>query len=270
MPSDVRMDLEFILEKNLKQIIAKYASYVDHLRAAIKEKGVSPEDLQTYLLSLSATSKSSKGPKLTLLSDKETELWKCDSIATIFRFLTTRCASFLNYDIFQFILEHYNICDDDQEKLRYPEHLKAYIEKHKISEFAGVNPLLKSKNGSKELVLKFDIETTCSLAKVNELKKLIAEIMDLSPSALEIVDIEDGCVIVTFLIPTSVADVLFTHDTVLTPQQEKELRNASVLWLKCNGYTFNFEKQKHENEGNTGCNHNRLHRLHKLSITTWI
>ncbi len=241
MHPDVRMDLEFILEKNLKKIIKSYGFYVDCLRTTIKEKGVSPEDLRSYLLSVSATSTTCKGQKLTLLSDKKQELEKCDTINAIFDLLTTQCASFLNYEIFQSILENYNI-SEDPERLKYSEHLIEYAKKHKISEFAKVNPLLKAKNGSKELIMKFDIETTCRLAKVTELKMIIAEIMDLSPSTLEIVDIEDGCVVVTFLIPASVADAIFTPNTVFTSQQKDKLRAASVLWLKCNGHTFDFVK----------------------------
>ena len=243
MDPDVRMDLEFILEKNLSEIITKYASFVDCLRAAISDKGISPEDLQSYLLSLPASSKSHKGQKLTLLSDKEIELKNCNTITGIFTFLTTKCASFLNYEIFQNILDRYKV-NDNQEELKYPEHLKAYIEKHKISEFVKINPLLKHSNGSSELILKYDIENTCALAKVDKLKKFIAKILDLRPSALKIVDIEDGCIIVTFLIPASVAEALFTPDTVFTPQQEEELRAASVLWLQCNGHTFQFEKRE--------------------------
>ena len=212
------------------------------MRTILIEKAVSPEGLRSYLLSLPATNRSYEGQNLTLLSNKEAELQKCDSVTDIFNFLTTKCASFLNYDIFQFILKRYNI-SDDQENLQYPEHIKAYIKKHKISEFAKINPLLKSKNGSKKLTLKYDVENICSLAKVDDLKNFIAEIMDLIPSALEIVDIKDGCVIITFLISASIADALFTPDTVLTPQQEEELRSASVQWLKCNGCSFYFEKQ---------------------------
>ncbi len=247
MDPDVRMDLEFILKKYLKEIIRKYASYVDTLRAIIEEKGVSPEALQSFLLSLPATSQSQN--MLTLLSDKEQELEKCTTVTAIFSFLTTKCTSFLNYDIFESILERYNISDDQQ----YSDHLKVYIKKHKISEFAKINPLLKSKKGSKELILKFNINNTCRLAKVHELKTLIAEILDLRPSALEIVDIKDGCVVVTFLIPTSVADAIFTPNTVFTSQQEDKLQAASVLWLKCNGHTFDFrEEEKHPHADNPG------------------
>ena len=233
----VRLDLEYVLENNLREIIVKYASYVDCIRATIKEKEVSLEDFRSFVLSLPAST-DSKRQKLTLLCDVELELEKCNTITAIFDVLKKKCASFLNYDIFQNIVDHYSICED-QEKMKYPEKLKAYVEKHKISEFTDINPLLKSKKGSKEFTLKYDIETTCSLAKVCELEKVLVK---LHPSTLHIVDIEEGCVIVTFLIPASVADALFAPDTVFTPQQEEELRAASVLWLKCNGYTFYFGK----------------------------
>ena len=244
------MDLEFILEKNLDEIITEYASYVDCIRAIVKEKGVPPEELRSYLFSLSGFSKSYKGQKLSLLSDKKLELEKCETVTAIFSFLTTECASFLNYEIFEKVLKKYNISEDIEE-LKYGEHLKAYIKKHKISEFIKINPLLEHKGVSKKLTLKYDVESTCRLAKVDALKKFIAKILDLSPSALQIVDIEDGCVIVTFLIPTSIAEAIFTPNTVFTSQQEDELRTSSVLWLKCNGYTFHFGKAQTESPGNS-------------------
>lgn len=237
------MDLEFILQKNLKGIIKKYASYVDTLRSIVNEKGVTPEDLRSYLMSLPAFSASYKGQKLSLLADKEAELEKCNTVTSIFTFLTTKCASFLNYEIFQSILEHYNV-KVDQERLKYQDHLDAYIKKHKIAEFIKINPLLKTIKWSKELTLKFDIESTCRLAKVDELKQFLAEILDLNPSSLQIVDIQEGCITVTFMIPTSVADALFTPDTKLTSQQEEKFRAALVLWLKCNSCTFHFKESE--------------------------
>lgn len=243
MEPGVRNEIERVLENHMKEIISKYASYVDFLREAIIKKKVKVDDLRSYLLSLPATCEISGSRKLFLLSDKEPELQECKTVTAIFNLLQTKCASsFLNYDIFQCILKRYKIVDT-QEELQYPEHLKDYISKHEISEFIKINPLLKSKNGSKKLILKYDIKTTCSLTKLTDLKKLIANIMDMSSLALEIIDIKEGCVIVTFLIPPSIADAFFTPNTVFTPQQEKEMRAASVLWLKCNGRTFHFDKQ---------------------------
>ena len=227
-----------------------YASYVDCLRCIIEEERLSPEALRSYLLSVPAFSKSFKVQKMALLSDHKSELMKQATITDIFNFLSTEYASFLNYGIFEKIIKKYNI-STDQEELKYSDHLKAYIEKYKISEFLMINPLLKHKENSKKLTLKFDIENTCTLARVDELKKIIAKILKLKPSTLHIVDIEDGCVVVTFNIPTFVADVLFTPDTLFVPQQQDELRAASVLWLKCNGYTFDFGKAEMKKEVHT-------------------
>ena len=58
---DLKENLEFILEINLQEIIAKYASYVDCLQDAIEDKGITPEKLRAYLLTLSASSKCIRG-----------------------------------------------------------------------------------------------------------------------------------------------------------------------------------------------------------------
>ena len=178
MNPDVKMDLEFILERNLDEIITKFANYVDCLRVIIEKKEVSPREFYSYLMSLMASSKTSKGQKLALLSHKETELKQQSTIIDIFDFLKTRCASFLNYDVFQKIMEKYQI-KEDQDDLKYHDHLKAYIYKHKISE-----------SDSEKLILKYDVETTCRLANVFELKKVLARILNLNPSTLHLYDIK--------------------------------------------------------------------------------
>lgn len=254
MDVGVKTELERVLHRQLQDIVTKYAVYVDCLRVAVVEKKVTVNDLVSYLLSLPATSLSRNGQNLTLLFNRETELKKRNTITEIFNILTTKCASFLNYGIFQFILKHYEI-NDASEELQYPKHLKAYINRHKVSEFAKINPLLKPKNGSKELIVKFDIETTCRLAKITDLRTCIANIMEISSLALEIIDIQEGCVVVCFFIPAHIADALFTPNTEFTTQQEEEFRAASVLWLKCNGCTFHFQREPHDGTNNSNTLH---------------
>ena len=188
MDPDVRMDLEFIFDKNLRDIVAKYAVYVDCVRVELTKKAVSPEALQTYLLSLPVSQRlHNEDQKLTLMMDTAHELRKCDTIIDIFNLLTTKC-SFLNYEIYESIVKKYNIVRD-QEELNYHEHLKAYIEKH---EFAKFFPYVITKERDPEkLTLMFDVNTTCALAKTKNLKKLVAKLLHLRPSSLHIVDIDD-------------------------------------------------------------------------------
>lgn len=119
-------------------------------------------------------------------------------------------ASFLDYDIFQGIVEEYSL-DEGQQQLRYPEYLKTYVETHKISEFLEINPALEKYSGAKELVLKFDI-SVCKVATLLDLKSAVADILRLKSSSIRILSIKEGCVLITFLIPEFIANIIFTRN----------------------------------------------------------
>ena len=240
-------DLDQQLDLNLQHITNCYASYVHCIRKSIKEKGVTAEDLCAYLMNLRAFKRGHQ-EKTTLLSERKDELEKAQTIDKIFTILSAKCASFLNFEIFQSMVDDYDI-DKNQERLNYPQHLRDYAEKHKLSEFVHINPLLKKLDEStKKLQLKLNIESTCSLAKLDDLRKPIANILGIQKSALRIVDIKEGCVEVTFLIPASVADTIFTSDRIFTPQDVHDLQSLSVMSLKCNGYSFEFQKENNLRE----------------------
>lgn len=82
---------------------------------------------------------------------------------------------------------------------------------------------------------------TCSLAKVDEFKEFIAEILDIDPSLFHIIDIKDGCVTTTYLIPTSVAKTVFSPNMMLSSEQRNQFKKTPILWMKCNGLTFDFQ-----------------------------
>ena len=234
-------NLKSILENNLEEIIAKYSCYTVMLCFAVEEMGVPLKELREFLLGLSAVDSHYKGRKISLVSGQEAELEKKKTIRDIFNFLKTQYASFVNCGIFEKIRLQYGVADDRVE-LQYAENLKAYINKHKIEEFVQLNPFLKdTRAGVKELIVKFDVESTCRLAKVIELENSLAKIFCLLPDVVDIAGIAKGCVVVTFLIPTSAAEAVFTPDTISTLREQ--LRAASVLWLKYNGTTYPCHKE---------------------------
>lgn len=210
--------------------MTKYSVYVRYIRQSLKDNRVSVEDLRSDLLTMPAINHAEQ--ELALLSAHKAELKKATSLNDIFDLLTTEYASFLNYDIFQFIVDT-NQIDHGQEELKYPEQLKAYLEKCTVSDFNDINPPQESK----ELVLKFNIKLSTKLNKFTDLKPAIAEILGINPTTLQLRDIKDGCVVVTFLILTPVADIVFNKHRVLTKEQEEQFQALSVLWLTCNGYT---------------------------------
>jgi hypothetical protein len=119
--------------------------------------------------------------------------------------------------------------------LKYPEYFKDFVNLHKISEFFGLNPDLEPrfKANSEELVFKIDDIQMCDkLIKVVDLQRAIAKTLKTKPSALQLVSIEEGCILVKFLISTALKGTL----TELSPHQKEELRKLSILSLSCGDY----------------------------------
>lgn len=178
-----------------------------------------------------------------LLSASKADLDKATDLYDVFDVLTTEYASFINYDIFQYIIDKYRI--SERQELKYPEHLNSFVTKLKISEFVKINPLLKKfTSASKKLILKVHIKSTSRLAKITNLKVAIATILGLGSATLQLLDVNDGCVVVTFLIPTPVAELIFYMGacTLLTEHQKEQFRALSILWLECNNHTFYFSE----------------------------
>ena len=236
--SEVFGDIEQELEENIDEIILCYASFVQCITLKIEERGVSTSQLRNYLMKLSPFFRDDK-QKRVLLSDLEKELKAAKDIDEIFTLISTKYTSFLNYDIFKAIIKEYNI-DDEDEELKYEKHLKNYINKHKISEFVSINPLLKAVDDADKVVLKIDIENTRSITHIVDIKKHVAKILGLKKSAVRIYDVKEGCVMVTLLIPTGIAEVIFNKDTKFTPENVKKFQDMSILWLECKGYHYEF------------------------------
>ena len=204
------------------------------IRSALIKKKLLVCELRSYLLTLEAF-KSSSAVQCKLFAGAEEELGKATTIHQLLDIVTTKYASFLDYGVYQCIVDSYNI-DKGQEELKYPEHLEKYIKKLKISELAMILPeLCPSTDDTKMISIKLDVKTTCSLPKI---KKVVADILDVRSFTILLKSIEEGCVVVTFCIPTPVADI-FTRGKTFTPlEEDEELYSLSVLWLEIDGCKY--------------------------------
>ena len=156
----------------------------------------------------------------------------CDDI---FELIESEFASYLHYEIFQSILEKY--CTDsekDHPHLKYSLYLKNYIETLDVENFVYINPGLKRFSESEKIYLKIDTDRQMAEIKMAEIKQLedsIATILgNMRPSDLILIDVKDGCLILTFLLPASTAHAIFANE--LRVDQIERLHSLSVLWLK--------------------------------------
>ena len=239
-------DLKHSLKLRLKEIIQQYSSYVRLICKSLKEKR-GPGG-QSFLLIVQGDLKNLSAFNHIYHKEKMLNLSHSNNFEDlILGTLSSSYASFLNCEIFQFLVDKYNL-DDGDELFQYPKkHLKDFLKSHKISNFKDINPWLnKPEHSSTQLVLKLDIEVTAELSKFLDVHEAVARALGLNSAALRIIDIKDGCVIVTFLISPNVAKILFNEHTSLTEEQVEAFQALSALWLKCNGYSFYFQRDDEE------------------------
>ena len=250
---DTQRDLRRQLDRNFNRIIEKYASFAESLCDAVTDTGVTVKKFRNYILNLSPYGAGyiyygAEKPKL--LDHVKAEIKMADSIIDIFQVLTTECCSFMNVGILQSIMTKYKI-GQNSDSLRYFDHLKCYLENHKISEFIMINPKLDRFKNSDTLILKFDTDLSSSITKVLDLKSAIANILGLeSTAALHLLSIKEGCVVVTFSILSTVAESVFARG--LTAKQEADIRALSVLWLECGDYKLEEIPHNADNKDHIG------------------
>ena len=245
---DLRSDLRQQLALRYNDIRIRFSSYVNFVRRALQRGGVTARALSTSLLTLPAFDANPGQPgsdreNIALLAEAREKLEKADSVCDIFITLSSRfLTSFLNYDIYEHMIEEFDL-DRSHEKMRYPKHLRAYVEKHKIAEFVAINPRLADVSlSSKELAVKFDCDPRHTPAsRIVQLKEAVAGVLGTRSSALRIYSVEEGCVVIRFLVSACIADIVF-EGSELSSEQVEGFRNLSALWLKCGGTAVSFRE----------------------------
>lgn len=233
----VRENLKQQLEHNFREIKRRYAWYVDILRERIKAKKINVDELCGFIENLAEFDSNKNEEQLKVAKDK---LRSAETMCRVFRTISEHCASFLDFEIFEAIRERYGIEQDD-DHLRYADHVRAYVEKHKISEFFTINPRLEKKcvDASDEIIIKFDIHLNNKLDKVVGLKRALANILKVQTTALQLIAIEEGCVIMIYLIPTFMVQTICRK---FTKSQVEEFRSLSALWVICGECKFDFRR----------------------------
>ena len=215
----------------------------------MKHREVTVEDLCYFLLQM---------PALTSVGEENEEhsRWLCgvrnkfenaSTTAKLF-YLLSEHTSFLDYQIYIDIAEKYYI-NVQEEKERYLTCLNEYINKHTISELVEhkIIPRLICKeftDASKTLIFKLDIKMSGKFAELIDLKVAVAELLGFEPYALQLIYIEKGSVLVTFLVPAGAADYIFPRHKTFTEGEKQQFRALSVVWLKYENHKFHFSTEK--------------------------
>ena len=225
-PDGTVEDLKHVVRVEFKRIRQKFLTLQTVVREYMRSSKVPLDDIVTHVLEYVEVFDPEIDKKVRLLQEKH--LRCVASTDELFIVLGKRW-NFLECDMLIRIAEHYGDDVIHKKVEDYHRDLKEFLENRKISELPEDLSLSSCGNGVYEhVVMKLD-QNDPTLKEIKELKSKICEILDIMPSTLLIVDVKNGCVEVTFLIPVRIAQYVFGKP--ITDAQCEALIAASVLTL---------------------------------------
>ena len=205
-----KQNLEFKIKTDLDRLQKNFATLQTSVRKSLKERKVSTRDVIAHVIGYGVSDEHKK------------VLMVLNSLDRVFIVLTDYW-SFLDCDLLENIVENYG-CDSDHEKMvKYQEELNLFC-KRRISEVPNKSLVLSDDQTREKMVVKLNISDP-RLAVIKDLKIKICKILSIEPWSLQIMEIKEGCVQITFLS----SKCLFSES--LTEAQCEDLKDLSVLTM---------------------------------------
>ena len=209
-----QQNLEFRIKTDLDKLQKKFATLQTSVRKSLKEREVPTQDVIAHVIGFGVSDEHKK------------ELTALNSFDRVFVILTDYW-SFLDCDLLENIVENYG-CDADQDKiLKYQEELNLFC-KRRVSEVPNKSLVLSSDQTRERMIVKLNISDP-RLAVIKDLKIKLCKILSIEPWSLQIMEIKEGCVLITFLISVHVSKCLYSKS--LTEAYCEDLKNLSVLTI---------------------------------------
>ena len=202
---DDQEDLKGHISDLKSQINRKFLKLVADLSKSLKGT-VTPAQLLQTLKSYSFSCTEGVSSTATFFQNHDKELAAAKEIDDILLILTP-CFSDFNYELIEVIIDVHGADKDKENMQQYHIDFSEYSKKMPCIEFHEQY----SSNDSKRTKIKFKLDYNLNQLKLYDVKHIqrrIAQILNLRPSVLYIHSINDGCMVIMFLIPTFFIDCL--------------------------------------------------------------
>ena len=215
LDEDDREDLLAQIDEQTKKIELEFGKLVDKVFTSFRDSGV---DHNRLILTLIGKEK----------LFKEDELEGIKNIYEVFKIIRPYC-SYFNYDVLETLVQTHG---SRQAKTHFKKYIQAFSAYCKaipcVEEICG-NHDTKSKRTKLKFKLDFDRQQLKPDA-VRSIKRKIAKHLGMRPSALYLCGIEEGCVLLEFLVPSFIVQHLFP----LSDAQKFALqRDVKALSVEC-------------------------------------
>ena len=233
-----REDLFQKLSDDTTHIIQCFADLMSNTSKSLKSRQVTITELVKVALDLGAY-KSGKNP-VPLLSHDRAELMDATSIDGVFIVLQKH-VSFFNHEVLGHIVTHLGDDNDRRKFEKYCFQFKHYC-KRKVFE---VPPNVFNSYGAEESNRKFFVVIGTealfdTLSDVKAGQRKIASLLGLRASAVQLKQIDEGCVILIFSIPKIISDIFPLEPTACA---NLKACGFTVIVPSAPSYTTHLESQ---------------------------
>ena len=232
-----------LLDESQKMLLA-FQRLVSTARRSLIQQNIPPEDLMAELMSLDAFDPVLNKAKISLthtpvFRECQKELQATKSINAVF-FTVKDYFSFFNYKIIEHIIEVFGTSDDQEELQKYKETLERYC-KRRVFECPPHIYGSRSESGRACLVLKKDdVLSNFSMNELRVFQYKLCQILQVTEHTLQLLSVEEGCLQLTFQIPSFVQQLVFP----LPEDQLKSLKAEGVLVLMCGDHIYRGVSQR--------------------------
>ena len=223
------------LTNDYNYIVSEYSKLNRSIRKSLNDRQISPKQLADVLLELSAFSlrKTEKDNK-PLLVEHLDEIEMAKDVFHVFKIIRPY-GSFFDCSVIKHIVDSELCIDKDRETLqKYLEKLNAYCQRSifECPHIATPEQSPKFRN----LIIKMDdiIPGTYTLKAIDALCDRLAKELNVEGHTLRLCSVEDGCLQLTFQIPTFVKKDLFP----LSKLQRELLKELHIHRIDCDGCQF--------------------------------
>ena len=235
-----RFHLKGERKDDIKQMSATFGSLVNKTCESIKSK-VTVEAFALWLKQLHAFDNVTPCCESTpsLLGQQIDGISQASSMERVFLILTDYW-SWYNYSLLEEIINEYG---DEEDQSRLDGFKKKYyaFAHNRIVEFSQ-HPMTFGAavgDGKARTLLVFKVDRswdTIHIGQLSEIHRNLASILKVKPHTLYLASIRKGCILVTFLIPSSVAQAVFP----LSTSQKEALAATDIMLVKCGTHCHRF------------------------------
>ena len=220
-------------EHQTKRIRVEFAKLVSDTARSFKKRALDVHEVALFL--------QHSFPKTRVIID---EIARATSFEQVFMIVAGQGSSWFNYEMIEVLIEYFGTDEDKYRMHMYRQYFSDYVTQRLPKGIKKIEVGGGAEEGREHLVIKIDREwDEVTFADLNKLRGTFASILGVRRSALYLASIQEGCIMMTFMISKKLAKRLFpTRWCCLASTQVKLLKEIRVLSLTCSKFNWHVNK----------------------------